>query len=210
MEIIPVINCADFECVRDRAEKAETFSEWVHLDIADGKFSSNISWNDPQKWNQVGSKLMLEVHLMVMEPRQTAEAWLDVGARRVVLHLETITMGSFARISESARSHAAELMLAVASETPVENLQPYFPLVSKFQVLAVPTGPAGSVMLPGTIEKIKFLRRQMPDATIEVDGGIIPETARIVKDAGANLLAAGSYLFKSENPKAQYEELRAI
>lgn len=210
MEVIPVINCAEFDCVLDRAKKAESFAEWAHLDVADGKFSSNVSWNDPEKWKAIVSKLKLEVHLMVEQPEKAAEAWVAAGAKRLVLHVETISMDSFARIRELAGANGAELMLAVAAQTPAEQLRPYFGSVSKFQVLAVKTGPAGQKFLPIALDKIKFLRREMPSATIEVDGGIDLETAKIVKDAGADLLAAGSYIFNSNDPSAAYEELKAI
>ena len=210
MEIIPVINCAEFECVTERAKKAEAFAEWVHLDVSDARFTFGKSWGDAEAWKEIGKGINTEVHLMVEEPEKVVEQWFEAGAKRLIVHIETINKNSFKEIADAAKKYDAELMLAISPETPVEKLKPYFEIVSEFQVLAVHAGPAGQNFLPFALDKIRFLRRELPNAIIEVDGGINLETAKQVKDAGADIMTAATYIFRSDNPAAAYDELRGI
>ncbi len=210
MEVITVINCDDVQCVSERVKAAKEFSQWLHLDVADARFTFNKSWGDPVAWSEIGKGVNTEVHLMVEEPEKAAGAWLDAGAKRLIVHLETINEQSLQEIKKSVEERGAELMIAVNPETPVENLAPYFKEVSRFQILGVYPGPSGQNFLPLVLEKIKFLRQQAPDATIEVDGGINLETAKLVKDAGADIVVSGSYIFNSADPKATYEKLKGI
>ena len=98
-------------------------------------------------------------------------------------------------------------MLASNPETPAKKLAPYCEHCKLFQVLAVHPGPASQKFLPLTLAKVRFLRRNVPDAIIEVDGGIIPATARRVAAAGADIAVAGSYIFGSNDPAAAYDDL---
>lgn len=92
-------------------------------------------------------------------------------------------------------------MLGINSETTVERLLPYLPFIKRFLVLAVHPGPAGQQFLPAALSHIRWIRAKSPDAIIEVDGGINLETARQVKDAGANVLIAASFLFNGQDIK---------
>lgn len=210
MEVIPVINCAELGCVTERVKKAGTFAEWVHLDVADARFTFGKSWADSSAWEKISKDVRTEVHLMVEEPEKVVESWLKAGAKRLIVHVETINENSFEEIADAAKKYDAELMLAVSPETPVEKLKPYFGKVSEFQVLAVHAGPAGQNFLPLSLDKIRFLRRELPDAIIEVDGGISLETARQTKDAGADIVTSATYIFSSGNPAAAYDELRSL
>lgn len=210
MEIISVINCLDRECVEKRLKSAETFAQWVHLDVSDARFTFGKSWGDASAWQKMSEGVSAEVHLMVEEPEKVVESWLEAGAKRLIIHVETINENSFEEIEHAAKKYNAELMLAISPETPIEKLRPYFGKVSKFQVLAVHAGPAGQNFLPSVLEKVKFLRREAPNATIEVDGGINPDTLKLAKDAGADIAAAGTYIFSSDNPKARYDELCGV
>ena len=85
--VIPVINCPDFRTAKERIEKAAEFSDWFHLDVADGKFTTHISWGDPEELRN----LNFEVHLMVEAPEKVIEDWLKAGAKRVIVHLQALT-----------------------------------------------------------------------------------------------------------------------
>jgi ribulose-phosphate 3-epimerase len=101
-------------------------------------------------------------------------------------------------------------MLSSKPESMEEDIAPYLKHFHLFQVLAVQPGPAGQVFLPFVCEKIRFLREESPDAIIEIDGGMNPETARLVKDVGADTIVSSSYIFNAVDPKKAYEELCAI
>lgn len=213
-KVIPAINChiGDFECVAHKAQVIESLpadagERWAHIDVADGAFTFNKTWNDPGAWANLARPISLEVHLMVENPGFHVDAWLGIGAKRLILHAETIDPASFAVVADKVRRAGGEVMLALNPETDVHAIEAYGKNVSEFQLLAVHPGLAGQKFLPAVLEKVRFLRGARPDATIEVDGGINEETARDAFRAGANILVSASYLFTSRDPIAAYNTL---
>ncbi len=210
MEVLPVINCPNLRCVRERVDAAKAFLEngtFFHLDVADGAFTRHKTWASPTEWANLRAPFNLEVHLMVERPETYIDRWLAVGARRFIMHVETIKEKTFNAIREKCVAHGAEVMLALNPETSVKKLEPYFGKIARFQVLAVYPGPAGQKFLPLTLAKVRFLRRKMPHAIIEVDGGIVPQTARRAKAAGADVVVSGNYIFGNDDPAAAYGNL---
>lgn len=213
MNVLPVINCSDVECIRKKLELAENFlpmGDMVHLDISDASFSDHKTWNEPLEWVSLKSPFILEVHLMVEHPEEHADNWLAAGAQRLVVQVETITLESLHEIISAAERYKVEVMLSSRPETPMEELEPYIKYCKAFQVLAVKPGPSGQDFLAFVTEKIRFLRDELPNATIEVDGGMNAETATLVKAVGADTIVSSSYIFESADPKAAYEALRNI
>jgi len=210
MQVIPVINCSDFECVKKRFSEIKFIgSSWAHIDIADGKFAPVKTWNEPEKLN---SEINLEVHLMVQEPLEHIENWFKAGTKRIIVHFEAICESdkTFEALLDKCSAYDAELMLALNPETVVEDLSPYLDSLLFVQILAVKPGFAGQEFQEEILEKIQFIRERSPDITIEVDGGINLETARLVKAAGADIVAAASYIFNNPNPRRAYEELLRV
>ena len=179
-------------------------SPWIHLDVGDGKFTPNITWGlKPEEVEIAGLPtpgLDWEVHLMVFDPETAGEEWLKAGARRVIVHLETIKNFSLRE----------ETGLAISPSTPVEKLEPYLGKISFIQILAVNPGLAGQVFDKSVLDKIKFIKTRYPEKTVEVDGGINLETAQLAKSAGADIVVSASYIFKSQNPKEAYQELKEV
>ncbi len=208
IEVFPVINCPDLECVIKELHQFEKFATWVHLDVADGKFTFHKTWNEPSLWPDLKSRLSLEVHCMVDDPETHAAAWLKAGAKRVIVHHEVLSAASAGRILDAARKKGAAAMIAINPETPAERLRPYFKEWRAFQVLSVHPGLAGQNFLPLVVPKISFLRREMPDAIIEVDGGMNEKTARLVREAGANVITSSKYVLESPDSRKAYDELR--
>lgn len=205
MVVIPAINCADFECVKKRLEIAKDFSDWVHIDVVDGKFAPNVTWGSPEEWASLKPPLNLEVHLMVADPETQADRWLRHGVKRVVVHLESLSDPIY--VLEKCKKYGAEAMLAINPKTEVERLLAHKDDFKYFQILAVYPGLAGQKFLPEMIEKIKFLRKNLPDVIIEVDGGINPETAKLVNEVGADIAVSASYIFNSKNYESAYRSL---
>lgn len=215
METIPAINCLDLDCVEQRLEQAAAFlprGGWVHLDVSDGRFTFNKTWSDPLSWPRVAAKYSfnLEVHLMCETPELVADSWLRAGAQRLIVQAEMLDQASFKKVLEVTERYGVETMVSLSPETPTEEIRPYFEDSMQFQVLAVSPGLAGQKFLPVALEKVKFLRALKPGARIEVDGGINPETAKAAKEAGADAVAAASYIFWGSDPKGAYEELVQI
>lgn len=224
MEVIPAINCNDFECVVEQvatAERSVLAGGWVHIDVTDGKFTFNKTWNSPEEFKTVKEdhpRLHFEIHLMVEDPDRVVESWLEAGAERVIVHLESLLhfrnlsdhTRAIAGILEKCREYNAKAMLAISVETPVEDLVPYADKFSFFQILAVQAGLPGQVFFPIAAEKVRALRAVLPNATIEVDGGINLETAKLVKDAGADIIVSASYIMNSDDPRLTYELLKKL
>ncbi len=212
MEVIPAINCLDFRSALKRIEDAEKFlkkGDWLHLDVADGIFTANKSWRNATEWANLRSKFNLEVHLMVEHPENYIEQWIAAGAGRFIVHVETITKHMARQIiARAAKRGIIEVMLSSNPHTTISRLWPYLPLFSHFQVLAVEPGLAGQKFIPVTLQKAKFLRNFAPNAKIEVDGGVVPESIKAIKKAGANVVVSGSYIFNSEKPKAAFKKLQ--
>lgn len=209
MEVIPALNCheKDFECIAGKVRTAEHLGAWVHLDVADGRFTYNKTWGNAGDWGRLKTNLQLEVHLMVEEPEKTAGDWLRAGAKRIIVHIETLMPETADKIIFEAKTHGAEVMLALSPETRIDKIASYASKFSAFQILAVHPGLPAQSFQPLVLEKVKYLRSSMPATKIEVDGGINKETAKLAKHAGADILISASYIFESGNAQAAYETL---
>ncbi|MEK7115219.1 MAG: hypothetical protein AAB847_02580 [Patescibacteria group bacterium] len=231
MQVIPSINAADFEEAKNLILQAEKFSDWIHIDVGDGIWTPNQTWNSPSEFQEIRNpkseirNLKTEIHLMIESPDIVVLPWLETGAKRIIVHVESVEDPE--SLIELCEEFDAELGLAISPETKVEELNVYFnpsPLkdykesstsnpsrvrgkVKFYQVLAVTPGLAGQKFNQSVLKKIEFLRAAVPDAIIEVDGGINPETARMVKKAGADIIVSASYIWNSDDPKKAYYEL---
>lgn len=212
MEVITVINCPDQTCVEEKIAAAKTFlrvGDWIHLDVTDGIFSVHSTWHDPAALATMNIPFNVEVHLMVAHPEDHIAAWLAAGVKRIIVHVETITPGSARNVLAAANAKGASVMLALNPDTSIGSLKPYLDLFSEFLVLAVHPGPAGQSFNSLVLEKIKFLK-QKNVRMIEVDGGMNLDTAKLVKEVGADMIASGAYIFGSADREKAYEELRSI
>lgn len=200
MTVIPVINEKDFTEIQRKIKLVESCSRWVQIDVSDGIFTARRTWNNPTDLLKINNAVKIEAHLMVNNPELILENWLkNPLVQRVLVHLEaTLKME---RIISLAREYDKELGIVINLETPVEKLEPYFSRVNFFQILAVAPGLAGQKFDPRVLEKIKSLKRRKNDVIIEVDGGVTPENAKLLKDAGADVLTSATYLFNSADIK---------
>lgn len=209
MLVIPAINEVKFEEVLKKIDTAGKFSQWVHIDVVDGKFASNITWNNPKDLaNLKHLKSNLEIHLMIENPEAVIENWVLSGVKRIILSLEAISGGKLPLLSN--KSSNFEIGLAINPETPVEDLLPYLENIKFVLVLGVKPGLAGQKFNEEILGKVRFLKNYYPGVIIEVDGGINLETAKLVKKAGADIIVSASYIFKSSEPPKIYEELSKI
>lgn len=211
MQVIPSINQPDFKAVQEQIKKAEALgADWAHIDVSDGKFTPNVSWNKPQELEETREKrkVNIEAHLMVVNPDRVLKDWLEAGVKRLIVHVESAK--NIESMKAQCEAVGAELALSINPDTPIETLLRYRDLIGQILVLAVDPGPAGQKFREDQLGKIKALRAKMPNVKIEVDGGINLETAKLCKDAGADIFVSASYIFNSPNPKEAYQQLKAV
>jgi pentose-5-phosphate-3-epimerase len=144
----------------------------VHVDVADGIFTEHKSWNNPRLWRERGGGApRLEIHLMVEDVFGEGVAWLEAGAVRLILPVETLEAAAAMRLKTMADERGAELFVSLNPETPIAAARRFSTYVKGYHVLAVHPGLSGQKFLPLVLEKIKMLRRNYPETVIQVDGG---------------------------------------
>jgi len=214
MQIIPAINAKTFEEVKGKISKVKEFlpeGSWIHIDVADGKFSPNKIWGNPEelkaliKSDSALQKLNFEIHLMIINPELAIGGWVGAGAKRIIAHEEALSDPEV--IKDQCAIKDCEAMIAINPETPVENLEKYFDDFKYFQILAVKPGWAGQKFDERVINKIKSLKDKNKNAKIEIDGGLNPETARAAKDAGADIFVSASYILSGDDLARNYQNL---
>lgn len=211
MQIIPGINCSDSKCLREKIKKLEDVpSDWIHIDIADGKFAPIRTWNKPEEL--ISLRQNIEVHLMVEDPEKEVDKWIKVGAKRIIIHLEVLKKGNSDKILnyilEKCSENDMELGIALNPETSIDELIPYLDVFLFVQILSVKPGFSGQEFNEEVIEKIEFLRERAPDIDIEVDGGVNPEVAKLVINAGANILVSTSYILENKDSVRAFNNLK--
>ncbi len=187
--------------------------DWVHFDVMDGVFVDQITYGSPVLKSVRGSTdMFLDVHLMVEDPTDQIALFADAGADLITIHVE-----SFCNISEvlkDIKKRGKKAALALKPATPIEAVYPYLHLCDMVLVMTVEPGYGGQAFISDTVQKIAELRKTanglgMNELDIQVDGGINEKTAATVKKAGANVLVAGTALFKAENMKETNEILKS-
>ncbi len=216
-QVIPVVNCRNRICVAERLAQIHALgATWAHMDVGDGKFTLATTWDNPGDLKRVlaenGGPISLEAHLMVEHPEEAIDEWLAAGVKRAVVQLETIH-GSIEQLRDHVTRYGADLMLSLAPQTPADEVLQFAPSNGEtfyVQVLAVDPGWAGQKFQFSVVQKVEWLHTQIPNAIIEVDGGMNLETGRAVVASGAAILTSATYIFGSRDPKAAYEALTKL
>ena len=174
--------------------------------MTDGIFSKHITWNNPADLVLLDTKLSVEVHLMVREPKKILNQWLINPIKRVIVHLEASK--DIEGIIRQCREAGREVGLAIRPDTFWDTLMPWVKKVDLLQILAVNPGPSGQEMGSMIVDKIRHLRGFCHECILEVDGGMNPTTARMAREAGANILVSSGYIFSRNDIDAAIKELQ--
>jgi ribulose-phosphate 3-epimerase len=195
------------ECKMLNASKAD----WYHLDIMDGRFVPNISYGPMfvELFRKSTTKIC-DVHLMIEEPGNYAEAFKKAGADILSVHIEACP--HLHRNIQQIKSLGMQAGVAVNPHTPVESLKDILADIDLVCLMSVNPGFGGQSFIPHTLHKIKQLREMIDELSlhvkIEVDGGVTLENASSIIDAGADVLVAGNTVFKSADPIATIAALK--
>ncbi len=214
MKVSPVINCGDIECARKRFEAAAAIgAPTVHIDVSDGIFSPVVIGGTPEDLKKLLEEfpaVEAHVHLMVVNPEEVLESWLNAGAKRTIVHVEAVK--AWPAVAALGGKYDAEIFLGMKKETSLQILESFTadPALKGVHLLAVPIGFSGGTQDPATPKRIKEIKTKWPRLLVSVDGGINLETARAVKAAGADEVVSATFIFNSPDPKRAYEDLIAL
>ncbi len=209
IKIAPSILSADFSCLQKEIKKVELAgADMLHVDIMDGHFVPNITIGPVVvKYIKRHTNLPLDVHLMVENPQEFIDAFVSAGSDMITVHIETITKAKIKALRNKLKAKGIKLGVSLNPNTPLAEIKGVLNLVDFVLVMSVHPGFSGQLFIPKVLPKIKELRAIF-NGDIAVDGGINFENAKLTVDAGANILAAGSYIFGAKNVKRAIERIR--
>jgi len=214
MKVAPSLLSADFLHLSDEIARVESGKpDFLHLDIMDGRFVPNISFGFPVvEALPKATRLPLDVHLMIVEPEKYVERFARCGAAVVNVHYEACT--HLHRTVCQIRELGCRAGVTLNPHTPVCLLHDILPYVDIVQLMSVNPGFGGQKFIPQILEKTSLLKKEILERNlqveIEIDGGVNRETAPLLRDAGADILVAGSAVFKAQDPKAEIEWLKTL
>ena len=212
VKISPSILSADFAILGAEVENIKNAgAEMAHLDVMDGMFVTNMSFAFPviASLRKV-TDMFLDVHLMIEKPERYIDRFIDSGADLITFHLEATDVAD--ECLAMIKKHGKKASVSIKPKTPIEAVYPYLDRCDMVLIMTVEPGFGGQSFMPDMLKKIRALRKEIEarglNVDIQVDGGINAETAKLVIEAGANVLVAGSAVYKHSDKRAAIDALR--
>ncbi len=211
--IAPSVLAADFANLqRDVEMLNKSEADYLHIDIMDGVFVPNISFGFPVcKAIQKHAKKPMDFHLMITDPDPYLEDCISTGAEIITVHFETCN--HLHRTVSRIRELGAKAGVVINPHVPVEQLSDIIPFVDLVLLMSVNPGFGGQKFIETTFARVKKLKQMVqdlnPQVLIEVDGGVNDQNAGKLFDAGADILVAGSFVFKSDDPSQTISNLKS-
>ena len=209
IKVSPSILSADFSCLDKEIRKVEDAgADMLHVDVMDGHFVPNITIGPVVvKHIRKITKLPLDVHLMIERPQNFIDEFVSAGSDMITVHIETISKDKIKLLKAKLKARGIKLGISLNPDTSLSKIKGILDLVDFVLVMSVNPGFSGQSFIPKAVTKIKELR-DVFKKDIAVDGGINDETAKLTIKAGANILAAGSYIFGAKDVKSAIERIR--
>ena len=214
IKIAPSILSADFANLQRDIARIST-ADYVHVDVMDGVFVPNISIGIPVVRSiRPTTDLPLDVHLMITRPVRYVEQFCDAGADIVTCHVEADTEENIRLALQKIHAKGKKAGIVVKPKTPAEAVLPFIGDVELSLVMTVEPGFGGQKVMADMMPKVRAIRgyidEQNPACELEVDGGVDPDTAPVVIEAGANVLVAGSAVYGAADIPARIQALRGL
>lgn len=207
MRVTPAILANDFQQLAMLIRKAETFADYIQVDIMDGEFVPSTSVSR-EELAGVKTSLRNEAHLMVARPEDWLETLAEFGSEAVLFHFEAVA--DPASMIGTIREAGFGVGLAVNPETTVGDIQGLVDEVDSVMFMAVHPGFYGAAFIPEVLDKIGELKEMFPDTQVGVDGGIKEDNALLAKQARADFVCIGSAIFQAPDPGQAYDRLKKI
>ena len=212
MLVSPSILSCDFNKLLEEIKSIEN-ADMIHCDIMDGHFVPNITFGAPVLKNlRKHTKLLFDCHLMISNPLKYAIDFKNIGADFITFHLESDD--DPLEVIEEIKRLGVKVGISIKPKTSVTSLLPYLDKVDMVLVMSVEPGFGGQKFMDSALGKIKYLKEYKEknnlNYLIEVDGGINHDTALLVRDAGCEVVVAGTYVFKSTDINKTIEELKRL
>ena len=207
-EIIPAILAPVWSDIEDKIKLVDSLADWVQIDIGDGKFIDQVTWQTPVDLELLPGKVKTEIHLMVESPEKYFEDCKGIGAKRVIFHLEAAK--NPAEVLQKMEECGFQKEIALNPPTPVSKLAPYVERLDAVMVMSVNPGFQQQEFISDVLSKVSEIRRLKQDILVGIDGGINEQTIKQAFGAGVDYACAGSAVMKSSDPVAALKALQEI